>query len=109
MMTQGCIDFQRRGEVRTFAQARVQAMGDGVQLALHVPPQVGVLGQLLVQQPSGDVIGAALPGTVQIGKKHLDREPLYQGADGGTNASPLEEVTFLMAGYGWTASRGSEI
>ena len=53
MMKQGCIGFQRRGEVQTFARARVQAMGDGVQLALHVPPQVGALGQLLVQQPKG--------------------------------------------------------
>jgi hypothetical protein len=58
-------------------------MGDGVQLALHVPPQVGALGQLLVQQP--------------------------KGADGRTIASPLEEVAFPVAGYRWTVSRRSEI
>ena len=109
MMTQECIDFQRRDEVHAFARARVQAMGAGVQLALYVPRQVGALGQTLAQQPSGDVIGAALPGTVRIGKHHLDREPLYQGVDGRTIASPLEEVAFPVTGYGWTASRGSEI
>jgi hypothetical protein len=83
--------------------------GDGVQLARHVLPQVGALAQLLVQQPSGDVIGAALPGAVRIGKQDLDREPLHQGADGRTISSPLEEVAFPVTGSGWTASRGLEI
>lgn len=65
-MMQGCIDIQRRGEVWTCDRARVQAMGDGVQLARQVPSQVGAFGQILAQQPSGDVIGAALPGAVRI-------------------------------------------
>ena len=46
-MAQVRIDFQGRGEVEAFSGARVQAMGDGVQLALRVPRQVGALGQVL--------------------------------------------------------------
>jgi len=47
MMAQLCIDLQGRGKVQTFSRARVEAMRDGVQLALRVPRQVGALGQVL--------------------------------------------------------------
>jgi len=43
------IDFQGRGEVKTFSWARVQAMSNDIQLALRVPRQVGTLGQVLAQ------------------------------------------------------------
>ena len=45
MMAQLRIDFQGRGKVETFAWARVQPMGDGIQLALGVARQVRALGK----------------------------------------------------------------
>ena len=72
------IDFQGRGEIETFSRARVQAMRDGVQLALRVARQVRALGQVLTQQPIGIFIGAALPRAVRIGKEHPDRESFRQ-------------------------------
>ena len=72
------IDFQGRGEVKTFSWARVQAMSNDIQLALRVPRQVGTLGQVLPQQPVRVLIGASLPRAVRIGKEDLDREPLDQ-------------------------------
>ena len=71
-------DFQGRRKVETFSWARVEAMRDGVQLALRVPRQVGALRQILTQQPIGVFIGPALPGAVLIGKEHSDVEPLGQ-------------------------------
>ena len=52
-MAQLRIDFQGRGNVETFSWARVQPMGDGVQLALRVARQVGTLGQVSAQQSIG--------------------------------------------------------
>ena len=63
MMTQGCIDFQGRGEVQTFSRTRAQTMGDGAQLALREPRQVDAFVQVLAQRP----IGAALPVAIRIG------------------------------------------
>ena len=42
-MTQLRINFKGRGEVQTFSGARIEAMGDGVQLALRVLRQVRAL------------------------------------------------------------------
>ena len=70
------IDFQRRGTVETFPRARVQAMREGLQLALRVPRQVRALGQVLAQQPIRILVGATLPGAIRIGKENLDGEPL---------------------------------
>ena len=70
MMAQVRKDFQGRGEVQTFSRARIQAMGDGVQLALRVPRQVRALRQVLAQQPVGVLLGAALPRAVRIAKEH---------------------------------------
>lgn len=78
MMAQLRIDFQGRGTVETFPRARVQPMGDGVQLALGGARQVRALGQVLAQQPIRVFIRAALSRAVRIGKEHLDREPLGQ-------------------------------
>ena len=75
-MTQLRKDFQERGKVQTFSWACVQAMGDGVQLALGVARQVRVFGQVLAQQPIRTLVGATLPRAVGIGKEDLDREPL---------------------------------
>ena len=77
-MVQVRIDFQGRGKVQTFSRARVQAVREGVQLALRVARQVRALGQVLAQQAIGVLVGAALPGVVRIGKEDLDREPLGQ-------------------------------
>ena len=78
MMTQLREDLQRCREVEALSWARIQAMRDGIQLALRVARQIRALGQVLAQQTIGILIGAALPGTVRIGKKDLDREPLGQ-------------------------------
>ena len=77
-MAQLRIDFQGRGEVETFPRACVQAMRDGVQLALRVARQVRPLGQVLAQQPVRVFIGPSLPRAVRIGKEDLDRELLSQ-------------------------------
>ena len=77
-MAQLRIDFQRRRTVETFLWACVQAMRDGVQLALGITRQVCALGQVLAQETMGVLVGAALPGAVRIGKEDLDREPLGQ-------------------------------
>jgi len=71
-------DFQGRGEVQTFSRARVQAMGDGVQLALCVARQIRPLGQILAQQPIGVLVGASLPGTMRIRKEDADGQSLGQ-------------------------------
>jgi hypothetical protein len=78
MMTQLRIDLQGRGEVETFSWARVQAMGDDIQLALSVAGQVSALGQVLAHQPIGVFVGATLPRAAGIRKKQLNRERLCQ-------------------------------
>jgi len=77
-MAQLRIDFQGRREVQAFSWARVQAMRNGVQLALRIARQVGALGQVLAQQVIRILVGAALPEAVRIGKEDLDGEPLGQ-------------------------------
>jgi hypothetical protein len=57
-MRQLRIDIQRRGQIQTFSWARVQPMGNGVQLALRIPRQVRTLGQVLAQQT---ISGAVVP------------------------------------------------
>lgn len=59
-MAQVRIDLQGRGKVQTFAWARIQPMRHGVQLALGVARQIRPFGQVLAQQPSGILVGAAL-------------------------------------------------
>ncbi len=78
MMAQLRIDFQGGRKVETFSGARVQPIGNGVQLALGVRRQIRALRQVLAQQALGILIGAALPGAVRIGKEDLDRKPLGQ-------------------------------
>ena len=78
MMAQLRVDFQGRGKVETFPRARVQPIGNGVQLTLDIAPQVGAFGQVLAQQAIRMLVSAALPGTVRITKEDLDREPLGQ-------------------------------
>ena len=68
-MTQVRKDFQRRGNVETFSRARIQAMGDGVQLALGIARQVRALGQVLAQQAIGVLVGATLPRADGSAKK----------------------------------------
>ena len=72
------VGFQGRGKVETFSRARVQPMGDGIQLTLGVTGQVRPFGQVLAQQAIGVFVGATLPGAVRLGKEDLDREPLSQ-------------------------------
>ncbi len=99
MMAQVRIDFQGRGKVQTFSGARVQPMGDGVQLALGVARQVRALGQVLAQQAIRVFVGAALPRAVRIGKEDLDREPLGQALMLGHLFPPI-------IGQGFAQQRG---
>ena len=62
-------DFQGRRKVETFPGTRVQAMREGVQLALRVARPVRALGQVLAQQPVRVFIGPARPRAVRIGTK----------------------------------------
>ena len=50
-MTQVRKDFQGRGKVETFSRSRIQAMGDGVQLALGIARQVRALGKYWRSRP----------------------------------------------------------
>jgi hypothetical protein len=78
MRSQLRINFLGRGKVETLPRAGVQAMPDGVQLALLVPRQVCALGQILAQQPLRILVSATLSGAIRIGKEDPDRLPLRQ-------------------------------
>ena len=78
MMTQRREDLQGRGEVEARSWARIQPMGDGVQLALRIARQIGALRQILAHQAIRVFIGPAWPGAVRIGKEDLDGESLSQ-------------------------------
>ena len=67
-----------RGEVEALSWARIQPMGDGVQLTLRIAGQICSLRQILEQQAIGVLIGPALPGAVRICKEDLDGGPLGQ-------------------------------
>ena len=97
-MAQLRIDFQGRRKVETFSWACVQAMSDGVQLALRVARQVRALGQVLAQQAIRILVGAALPGAVRIGKEDLDREPLGQLLVLGHLFAPIVRQRFAQCG-----------
>ena len=92
------MDFQRRGKVETFSWACVQAMSDGVQLALRVSRQVRALRQVLAQQAIRILVGAALPGAVRIGKEDLDREPPGQLLVLGHLFAPIVRQGFAQCG-----------
>src|SRR6185312_8347098 len=78
MMAQLRIDLQRRGKAEAFPWARVEPIGNGVQLPLGVGGQVCSLRQVLAQQAIGLLVGSALPGAVRIGKEPLDREAVCE-------------------------------
>jgi hypothetical protein len=69
-------DFPGRGTVETFFGTRVEAMGEGVQLARRVARQVGTLGPVLAQHPLRVLVGAAWPRAGGIGQEDLDGEPV---------------------------------
>ncbi|GEM_PF-2768325 len=75
------VGFQGHGKVETFPWARVQSLGDSVQLALGITGQICTLGQILAQQAIGVLVGAALPRRMRIGKEDLEREPQRQGVN----------------------------
>ena len=77
-MTEVSKNFQRRLPVQAFSGARVEFLGNGIQFALGVARQIRSLGEVLAQQPIGILIGSALPGTMRIGKEHLESESLGQ-------------------------------
>lgn len=89
MKAQLRIDFQGRGKVETFAGARVQPIGDGIQLPLDVARQVGAFRQVRAEQAIRVFIGAALPGTMGIGKEDADRESLSQPFVSGHLFAPV--------------------
>lgn len=78
MKAQLRVGFQGRGKAETFSRARVQSLGDGVQLALGISGQVRTLGQVLAQQAIGVLVGATLPRRMRIGKEDLERKSLRQ-------------------------------
>jgi hypothetical protein len=49
-------------------------MSIGIQLRLGIAQQACAFGQVLMQQPTGILVEAPLPGPVRIGKEYLDRE-----------------------------------
>jgi hypothetical protein len=53
MKAQLRIDFQGRRKVETLSWARIETMGNGVQLALCVARQVRALGQVLAPRCQG--------------------------------------------------------
>ncbi len=77
-MAQVRIQLQWRGKVETFSWARVQAMGNGVQLPLGVGREVRPLEQVPAQQAIRVLVGATLPGTMRISEEDADRESLSQ-------------------------------
>ena len=90
------IDFQGRGEVETLSRARIETMGNGIQLALRVARQVGALGQVLAQQPIGVLVGAPLPRAVRIGKEHPERQPRRQALLLGHFFPPIIDQGFAQ-------------
>ena len=77
-MTEASKDFQGRLPVQAFSGAGVEFLGNGIQFTLGVARQICSLGEVLAQQAIGILIGSTLPGTMRIGKEHLDRESLSQ-------------------------------
>ena len=71
-MTQLRKDLQWGGPVQTFSGARVQSLGNGVQLALRVGRQVRALGQILTEQAIGIFIRPALPRAAWVAKVDID-------------------------------------
>jgi hypothetical protein len=99
MMAPLRIDFQGRRKGETCPRARVQPMGDGIQLALRVARQVRAPGQVLAQQAIGGFVGAALPWAIRIGKEHPDCEPRGQ-------ALMLGHLFPSIVGQGFAQGRG---
>jgi hypothetical protein len=89
------IDFQGRGEVQTFSWARLQAMGDSVQLTLCVALQLRPLRQVLVQLHIPVFIPAAVNSPV-IDVVQLARlaEPLMKNGYGPYLLRVLNEPCF---------------
>ncbi len=75
-MAQLRIAFQRRPKVETFSWARIESMGNGIQLTVGIARQIRAFGQVLTQQPIRILVGAALPGRMGIRKEDADRELL---------------------------------
>lgn len=49
MMAQLRIDLQRRGKVETFPRARIEPLGDDIQLPLGARREIRTFGQVLAQ------------------------------------------------------------
>ena len=92
------LDFQGRRKVETFAGARVQPIGDGVQLPLGVACQVGALRQVLTEQTIRILVGPTLPRAMRIGKADADREPLGQALVLGHLFAPIVRQGFAQRG-----------
>lgn len=61
-MAQLRVHFEQRRKVKTVPWAGVPPMGDGIQLTLCIPRQIGTLGQILAQQAIDILVGPALLG-----------------------------------------------
>ncbi len=73
-MPQWCEALPWRRKAEALAWARTQPMRHDVQLRLGVARQVCPLGQVLTQQPTCVLIGAALPGTMRGRKEDANRQ-----------------------------------
>lgn len=60
------------GEGEAFARPVVEFVGDGVESGLVIALKSVPLGEVLAQQPVGVLVGAALPGGVQVTEVHVD-------------------------------------
>ena len=71
--------LQGRSKVQTLSRARIQPMGNGVQLTRGIAREIRAFRQVLAQQTIGVFIGPTLPGAVRVGRVDADGQPL-QGA-----------------------------
>src|SRR6185437_7928112 len=96
-------DFQRRGKVETFAWARVEPMGNGIQLWLGIAREIGALRQVLTEQAIRVLVGPPLPGTMRIGKKTRIARRLASCSCAAISFPRLYVRVFRsIAGTGWS-------
>ena len=91
------IDFQGRGNVEAFSRACVQAMGDGIELALRVARQVGTLGQVLAQQSIRVLVGAHVARGCTDRQKRSGWRAVSPGARAQPSLSPDHRSAFYAA------------
>ena len=64
--------ISRRGVPEGLARARVESLGDRIEVVLRHRPEVGAIREVLPKQAIGVLVGAALPRAVRVAEVHLD-------------------------------------